>query len=134
MRLLAVCEGHMRETDNPAAYVFLPVLPDAAPETGNMMKVYGSEICIDCREFKRIMAERGFEVDYVDITENTANLRAFLQLRDHEAAFDAIKTRGGIGIPAFVKEDGEVTLDLNTALGWIGQEPVEETPVCDTCK
>lgn len=100
-----------------------------------MMKVYGSEICIDCREFKALMAERGFEVEYVDITENTANLREFLKLRDHEAAFDAIKERGGIGIPAFVREDGAVTLDLNTALGWIGQEPVEETrPGCAACK
>lgn len=99
------------------------------------MKVYGSEICIDCRDFKAIMAERGFEVDYVDITENTANLRAFLQLRDHESAFDEIKARGGIGIPAFVGENGEVTLDLNTALGWIGQEPVViERPGCANCK
>ncbi len=99
------------------------------------MKVYGSEICIDCREFKAIMAERGFEAEYVDITENTANLRAFLQLRDHEAAFDEIKARGGIGIPAFVCENGEVTLDLNTALGWIGQEPVViERPGCANCR
>lgn len=102
-----------------------------------MMKVYGSEICIDCREFKAIMAERGFEAEYVDITENTANLRAFLQLRDHEAAFEEIKVRGGIGIPAFVREDGAVTLDLNTALGWIGQEPVAEAdvrPGCANCR
>lgn len=89
-----------------------------------MLKVYGSEICIDCRMFKELRAERGFEVEYVDITENTANLRAFLQLRDHEKAFDEVKEHGGIGIPAFVREDGEVTVDLNTALGWIGQEPV----------
>ena len=100
-----------------------------------MMKVYGSEICGDCREFKALMAQRGFTVEYVDITENTANLRAFLQLRDHEAAFAPVKERGSIGIPAFVKEDGEVTLDLNTALAWIGQEPVEEEDEgCAFCK
>lgn len=98
------------------------------------MKVYGSEICIDCREFKALMAERGFEVEYIDITENTANLRAFLKLRDHEAAFDAVKERGGIGIPAFVSDSGEVTLDVNTALGWIGQEPVEAAEGCASCK
>ncbi len=100
-----------------------------------MMKVYGAEICIDCREFKSLMAERGFEVEYVDITASTMNLRAFLKLRDEKPAFDAIKARGGIGIPAFEKEDGEVTLDLNTALSWIGQEPVEtEESGCSTCK
>ena len=102
-------------------------------DTG-MLKVYGSEICIDCRNFKEIMAERGFEVEYIDMTENTANLRAFLKLRDSEAAFEPVKERGGIGIPAFVREDGEVTLDLNTALSWIGQEPVEEDAGCASCK
>ena len=102
---------------------------------GVVMKVYGSEICGDCREFKALMAQRGFTVEYVDITENTANLRAFLQLRDQEAAFAPVKERGSIGIPAFVKEDGEVTLDLNTALAWIGQEPVEEEDEgCAFCK
>ena len=100
-----------------------------------MLKVYGSEICGDCREFKALMAERGFAVDYVDITEDVANLRAFLQLRDHEKAFDEVRERGSIGIPVFVKEDGEVTLDLNTALGWIGQEPVaDEDDGCAFCK
>ena len=100
-----------------------------------MMKVYGAEICIDCREFKSLMAERGFEVEYVDITASTMNLRAFLKLRDEKDAFDAIKARGGIGIPAFVGENGEVTLDLNTALGWIGQEPVViERPGCANCR
>lgn len=99
------------------------------------MKVYGSEICGDCREFKFLMAQRGFTVDYVDITESVANLRDFLQLRDHEAAFAPVRERGSIGIPAFVKEDGEVTLDLNTALAWIGEEPVDEDDGgCATCK
>ena len=100
------------------------------------MKVYGSEICGDCREFKALMAQRGFTVDYVDITENVANLRAFLQLRDHEAAFDPVRERGSIGIPAFVREDGEVTLDLNLALSWIGEAPAEEEEEsgCAFCK
>lgn len=99
------------------------------------MKVYGSDICGDCRAFKAVMAARGFEVEYVDMTENTANLREFLQMRDREAAFDEAKKRGGIGIPAFVREDGLVTLDLNTALAWIGQEPVEEDgPGCESCR
>lgn len=99
------------------------------------MKVYGADICGDCREFKALMAQRGFTVDYVDITENTANLRAFLQLRDQEAAFAPVKEKGAIGIPAFVHEDGRVTLDLDEALGWIGQPPAEDNgPACEFCK
>jgi len=100
-----------------------------------MMKVYGSEICGDCRDFKALMAQRGFEVEYVDITESVANLRAFLNLRDTNAVFDEIRREGRIGIPAFVSEAGEVTLDLNTALAWIGQPPVEEQGEgCACCK
>jgi len=101
-----------------------------------MLKVYGAEICPDCRDFKDLMAQRGFEVEYVEMTASTQDLRAFLHLRDHEAAFEEVRARGGIGIPAFVREDGEVTLDLNTALGWIGQEPVEENDdeMCASCK
>lgn len=100
-----------------------------------MLKVYGAEICGDCRDFKALMAERGFEVEYIDITESVRNLRAFLALRDHEEAFAAVRERGSIGIPAFVNEDGQVTVDLNIALAWIGQEPViEEDEGCSFCK
>lgn len=95
-----------------------------------MMKVYGSDICGDCRAFKALMEERGFEVDYVDITAGVANLREFLQLRDASAEFDIVRQRGGVGIPAFVSDDGAVTVDVNIALGWIGQPPVEEDAAC----
>lgn len=100
-----------------------------------MLKVYGSEICGDCRYFKALMAERGFDVEYIDMTENVRNLREFLALRDHSEAFAGVRERGSIGIPAFVNDDGQVTVDLNTALAWIGQPPVEEEEEgCATCK
>jgi len=101
-----------------------------------MLKVYGAQICGDCRDFHALMQERGFEVEYVDITESVGNLREFLHLRDHEDVFAPVRERGSIGIPAFVREDGEMTLDLNTALGWIGQAPVkeEEEGGCAFCK
>lgn len=98
------------------------------------MKVFGSDICGDCRDFKALMRSRGFEVEYVDITENVVNLKAFLKLRDSEAEFDAVRQRGGIGIPAFVREDGAVTLNVNAALEWIGQPPVEEDTGCEGCR
>lgn len=88
------------------------------------MKVYGAEICVDCRNYKAIQKSRGFEAEYVDITENTANLRAFLEIRDTDPMFEAVKTRRGIGIPLFVREDGVKTLDIDEALAWIGQGPV----------
>jgi len=100
-----------------------------------MMKVYSSDICGECKFFKELAAERGIEVEYFDITASVPNLREFLQLRDHHEAFVPVRERGSIGIPAFVREDGEITLDMNTALAWLGQPPVVmEMPGCANCK
>ena len=90
------------------------------------MKVYGADICIDCRNYKAVQRSRGFAAEYVDITENTMNLREFLQLRDSAEVFAPVKEHGGIGIPLFVREDGAMTLDINEALSWIGEPAVEE--------
>lgn len=88
------------------------------------MKIYGAPICIDCRNFKEIMDERGFEADYIDITESTAKLKAFLALRDREPIFESVRQAGGIGIPFFVRDSGEMTFDMDEALAWIGEPAV----------
>lgn len=103
------------------------------------MKVYGSDICIDCRNYKAIQKNRGFEAEYVDITANTQNLREFLHFRDNEPVFEPVRQGGGIGIPLFVREDGLKTLDVDEALSWLGQPPVEDAEIvekivfCDSC-
>lgn len=84
------------------------------------MKVYSADICIDCRNWKHIAALRGLNLDTVDITENTANLREFLHLRDTHPAFARCRELGGIGIPCFVEGDF-VTLSENEALAYLGQ-------------
>ena len=96
-----------------------------------MMKVYGTDICISCRNFKAIQKNRGFEIEYIDITENTTNLKAFLAIRDSDSMFDSVKEEHRIGIPLFVKEDGEKTFDMNEALSWIGQENVKEDEIIE---
>ena len=103
------------------------------------MKVYGSDICIDCRNYKAIQKNRGFAAEYIDITENTQNLREFLHFRDNEPIFEQVRYCGGIGIPLFVREDGLKTFDINEAFSWLGQPPVEEEEIvekmvfCDSC-
>ena len=94
------------------------------------MKVYGSDICIDCRNYKALASGRKLEAAYIDITESTLNLREFLHIRDTQPLFDEVRSRGGIGIPLFVHEDGRMTLELDEALAWLGQEPAraEELP------
>ena len=95
------------------------------------MKVYGSEICVDCRNFKAIQKNRGFEVEYIDMTENTKNMREFLAIRDNDPIFDEVKQRGGIGIPLFVREDGQKTFDINEAMSWINQPVVEDDEIVE---
>lgn len=95
------------------------------------MKVYGADICIDCRNYKEIQKKRGFEAEYVDIVENTANLKEFLEIRDADPVFDAVKARHGIGIPLFVREDGSKTFDIDEAFAWMGQGPVKAEEIVE---
>ncbi len=95
------------------------------------MKVYGTEICIDCRNYKAIQANRGFEAEYIDITEDIAKMKEFLTIRDTEAMFDEVKERHGVGIPLFVNDDGAMTFDIDEAMAWIGQPPVEDDEIVE---
>lgn len=95
------------------------------------MKVYGADICIDCRNYKAIQKARGFEAEYIDITENTANLREFLQIRDHDSIYEPVRAHSGIGIPLFVREDGVKTFDMDEAFSWIGQDPVRAEEIVE---
>lgn len=96
-----------------------------------MMKVYGAQICIDCRNYKAIQKKRGFEAEYIEITEDTGKLKEFLRMRDNEQIFAPVREHSGIGIPLFVNEDGRKTFDINEAFSWIGQEPVREDEIVE---
>lgn len=94
------------------------------------MKVYSADICIDCRNLKHLMKLRGLELEVIDITANTANLREFLRLRDESPVFEGCRERGGIGIPCFVDGDW-VSLDPDAALARLGQPPVREDEILE---
>ncbi len=96
-----------------------------------MLKVYGTELCIDCRNYLAIQKMRGFEAEYIDIVESTSNLKAFLEIRDCDPLFEKVRENHGIGIPLFVREDGEKTLDINEAFAWIAQPPVDESEIVE---
>ena len=80
------------------------------------MKMYGSHLCPDVRDAIEVLKEKGIKYDYADITMDLADLKAFLKIRETTPLFDAVKEAGGIGIPCFVKDSGEVTLDVADAL------------------
>ena len=96
-----------------------------------MMKVYGADICIDCRNYKAIQKSRGFEAEFIDITASTVNMKEFLEIRDVDPLFKEIREEHTIGIPLFMKEDGTRTFDWDEALSWIGQPPVREEEIVE---
>ena len=74
-----------------------------------MIKIYGMPSCPYCAYVdEQVKGNERFKV--INIGENVKFLSAFMQLRDKSAAFDHSKEIGDIGIPAFVLEDGTVTL------------------------
>jgi len=92
------------------------------------IKMYGAPICGDCVAAKEVLLNMdSVELEYIDITASTANMKEFLKLRDTESMYDEIKEQGKIGIPVFILEDGTKTLDLESYTGI--KIEVESTPV-----
>lgn len=75
-----------------------------------MLKVYGMKICPDTVECLEALTKAGIQFEYLDFADKTANLKAFLKLRDSSPLFDAVRQEGNIGIPCIQREDGSITL------------------------
>ncbi len=88
-----------------------------------MIKIYGSEMCPDCRACKANFDKYGIEYENIDINVSLRNLKVFLDMRDSNPVFDHCKEIGDIGLPALVKEDGEVFLNWEGFLQEKGFEP-----------
>lgn len=89
-----------------------------------MLKIYGSKMCPDCNNCEKNFKAYNIEYKYYDINESLRNLSIFLDLRDHQPVFEKWKAIGDIGIPAIVKEDGEVFTDWESYLREMGHEPI----------
>ena len=76
-----------------------------------MLKIYGSMLCPDCVACRKALDDANVAYEYLDFAEHLQNLKDFLKLRDREAAFEAIRGSGKIGIPCILRDDGSVTLD-----------------------
>ena len=76
-----------------------------------MLKVYGMKIGPDTVECCEALTRAGVEYEFLDFAEKTANLKAFLKLRDGSPLFDPVRQEGGIGIPCIQREDGSITFD-----------------------
>ena len=76
-----------------------------------MIKIYGMPTCPYCDYIHEQIQGLESEFEYINIGENIRNMGAFTRLRDTSSAFDHSKEIGDVGIPAFVLEDGSITLD-----------------------
>ncbi len=76
-----------------------------------MIKIYGLKTCPYCDYVKEQITGREDEFQYIDIGTNVRYMGEFTRLRDTRPEFDHSKEIGDIGIPAFVLEDGSITLD-----------------------
>lgn len=80
------------------------------------VKLIGSHLCQDTMYALMKLKDNGAEVDFANIAVSFPALKEFLEIREKEALYDAVKKAGGIGIPCFVLEDGSKTLNLNDVL------------------
>ena len=78
--------------------------------------VIGSHLCPDTLYALNRLSEVKAEIEFKNLSASLPDLKAYLALRDSDPHYEAVKKNGGIGIPAFVLEDGTVTLDLGWAL------------------
>ena len=69
------------------------------------------ESCPDCAQAKQLYADNP-DYEIIDIGKQARNLKEFLALRDNHSAFAKVRERGTIGIPCFVKDDGEVVISM----------------------
>ena len=89
-----------------------------------MIKIYGMPSCPYCeyvhkqikgreKEFQFIDIGKNIRnmFQFIDIGKNIRNMSAFTKLRDTNPVFDRMKAIGDVGIPAFVFEDGRVSID-----------------------
>ena len=75
-----------------------------------MIKVYGMPSCPDCSYVEEQIAGKEDEFEFIDIGAHVRNMKEFLHLRDTDPAFAGCAERGSVGIPAFLFEDGHVSL------------------------
>lgn len=96
--------------------------------------IYGTEICPDCVKAKKdLTALPDIELEYKNITGDTATLKEFLAYRDNDELFKEVKEAGRIGIPFFILENGEKTFDIGNYVELPVAIEEAVTPAADFC-
>lgn len=78
--------------------------------------VIGSHLCPDTLYALCRLREKNMQIEFKDLSASLPDLKAYLALRETEAAYEAVRAAGGIGIPFFITEDGVKTMELDAVL------------------
>lgn len=89
-----------------------------------MTRIYVMESCPDCIQAKQLIGNNP-DYEIIDIGKQARYLKEFLALRDNHPAFEKVRERGTIGIPCFVKDDGEVIISMKHYFASSGKAPLE---------
>lgn len=79
-----------------------------------MIKVYVMDSCPDCHQlYDKIQNNPNYEIK--NIASHVSILKEFIRLRDKNSIFDEIKEKGYLGIPCFILENGQISLNPKDA-------------------
>lgn len=78
--------------------------------------IIGSHLCPDTLEALSKLTAAGAEYEFKNILGSHDELKAYLNLRDTNELYAEIRGTERLGIPCFICEDGEITMDLNAVL------------------
>ena len=90
-----------------------------------MTRIFVMESCPDFIQAKQLY-EANPDYKIIDIGKQASDLKEFLALRDNHPAFAKVRERGTIGIPCFIKDDGEVIISMKHYLA--SSEPASSEP------
>jgi len=78
--------------------------------------VIGSHLCPDTLAALGKLSAVGADIDFKDILSCHADLKEYLKLRDTNVLYEEIRGTERLGVPCFILENNEVTMDINKAL------------------
>lgn len=82
-----------------------------------MIKIYGMPTCPDCVRVLDQIRDKKDRYTFIDIGSDVRYMKEFIRFRDTDPAFAECRSKadGTIGIPAFLLEDGRISLDPEDA-------------------
>ena len=95
-----------------------------------MIKVYGSKMCGNTKNFRYNLDYYKIEYEFIDINESLKNLKEFLKFRDTSPKYNRIKEQGGIGLPTIINQDGSLILRWREFLEDLGYKIQNRSEEC----